>query len=167
MTVIRMWLSITKWWPVVLHFSKKQRNKPLLINYSFPIVVMHRLTHTHTFCTDTYNSYAPQVFTICMLPNCNWYNQMYVFWAYIFPLAAKSGSRGIMGIDLATWRARIGLNYYHACRPLQIRWRSSGLRLCLWVPRVYSLCYYTGSTTESTDSLLKFKSSMDFCVGFV
>jgi len=25
----------------------------------------------------------------------------------------------------------------------------------------------TGSTTESTDSLLKFKSSMDFCVGFV
>jgi len=35
-----------------------------------------------------------------------------------------------MGIDLATWRARIGLNYYHACRPLQIRWRSSGVRLC-------------------------------------
>ena len=30
-----------------------------------------------------------------------------------------------MGIDLATWRARIGLNYYHMCRPLQTRWRSS------------------------------------------
>ena len=34
-----------------------------------------------------------------------------------------------MGIDLATWRARIGLNYYHVCRPLQTRWRSSGGRL--------------------------------------
>ena len=34
-----------------------------------------------------------------------------------------------MGIDLATWRARIGLNYYHMCRPLQMRWRSSGGRL--------------------------------------
>ena len=32
----------------------------------------------------------------------------------------------MMGIDLATWRARIGLNYYHKCRPLQTRWRSSG-----------------------------------------
>ena len=32
-----------------------------------------------------------------------------------------------MGIDLATWRARIGLNYYHMCRPL--RWRSNGGRL--------------------------------------
>ena len=31
-----------------------------------------------------------------------------------------------MGIDVATWRARIGLNYYHMCRPLQTRWRSSG-----------------------------------------
>ena len=31
-----------------------------------------------------------------------------------------------MGIDLATWRARIGLNYYHKCRLLQTRWRSSG-----------------------------------------
>jgi len=34
-----------------------------------------------------------------------------------------------MGIDLATWRARIGLNYYHACRPFKTRWRSSGGRL--------------------------------------
>ena len=34
-----------------------------------------------------------------------------------------------MGIDLATWRARIGLNYYHMSRPLQTRWRSSGGRL--------------------------------------
>ena len=35
----------------------------------------------------------------------------------------------IMGSDLATWRARIGLNYYHMCHPLQTRWRSSGGRL--------------------------------------
>jgi len=34
-----------------------------------------------------------------------------------------------MGIDLATWRARIGLNYYHICRPLQTRWRGGGGRL--------------------------------------
>ena len=34
-----------------------------------------------------------------------------------------------MGIDLATWRARIGLNYYHMCRPLQTRWRNSGVQL--------------------------------------
>ena len=34
-----------------------------------------------------------------------------------------------MGIDLATWRARIGLNYYHMCRPIQTRWKSSGDRL--------------------------------------
>ena len=34
-----------------------------------------------------------------------------------------------MGIDLATWRAQIGLNYCHMCRPLQTRWRSSGGRL--------------------------------------
>ena len=34
-----------------------------------------------------------------------------------------------MGIDLATWRARIGLNYYHMCRPLQTRWRGGGGRL--------------------------------------
>ena len=33
-----------------------------------------------------------------------------------------------MGIDLATWRARIGLNYYrqcrYACRPLSVQWRA-------------------------------------------
>ena len=34
-----------------------------------------------------------------------------------------------MGIDLATWRARIGLNYYHMYRPLQTRWRSNGGQL--------------------------------------
>ena len=34
-----------------------------------------------------------------------------------------------MGIDLATWRARIGLNYYYMSRPLQTRWRSSGGQL--------------------------------------
>ena len=30
-----------------------------------------------------------------------------------------------MGIDLATWRARIGLYYYRICHPLQVKWRSS------------------------------------------
>ena len=39
------------------------------------------------------------------------------------------GSRLIMKIDLATWCARIGLNYYHMCHPLQTRWRSSGGQL--------------------------------------
>ena len=34
-----------------------------------------------------------------------------------------------MGIDLATWRARIGLNYYHKCRSLQTRLRRSGGQL--------------------------------------
>ena len=36
-----------------------------------------------------------------------------------------------MGIDLASWRAQIGLNYYHMCHPLQTRWRSSGGQLYL------------------------------------
>ena len=31
----------------------------------------------------------------------------------------------IMGIDLATWRARIGLYYYRICHPRGIKWRSS------------------------------------------
>ena len=34
-----------------------------------------------------------------------------------------------MGIDVATWRARIGLNYCrqsrYACRPLAVQWRAS------------------------------------------
>ena len=34
-----------------------------------------------------------------------------------------------MGIDLATWRARVGLNYYrqcrYACRPLPAQWRAA------------------------------------------
>ena len=30
-----------------------------------------------------------------------------------------------MGIDLATWRARIGLYYYRICHPYRIKWRSS------------------------------------------
>ena len=34
-----------------------------------------------------------------------------------------------MGIDLATWRARIGLNYCNMYRPLQTRWRSNGGQL--------------------------------------
>ena len=47
-----------------------------------------------------------------------------------------SAEKLIMGIDLATWRARIGLNYYHMCRPLQTRWKSSGGRL--YQPEVVS-----------------------------
>ena len=39
-----------------------------------------------------------------------------------------------MGIDCATWRARIGLNYYHMCRPLQSRWRNNSSRV--YQPRV-------------------------------
>ena len=35
----------------------------------------------------------------------------------------------IMGIDLATWRLRIGLNYHHMCHPLQNRWRNRCGRL--------------------------------------
>ena len=38
-----------------------------------------------------------------------------------------------MGIDLTTWRARIGLNYYHqcryACRPLPVQWRAARWRV--------------------------------------
>ena len=35
----------------------------------------------------------------------------------------------IIGIDVATWQAQIGHNYYHMCGPLQTRWRSSGGQL--------------------------------------
>ena len=56
-----------------------------------------------------------------------------------------------MGIDLATWRARIGLNYYHMCRPLQIRWRSSGGRL--YQPGV--ACWGVGEVMNDTPLMLK------------
>ena len=56
----------------------------------------------------------------------------------------------IMGIDLATWRARIGLNYYHTCRPLQTRWRSSGQ---VFQPGVASLG--VGEVMNDTPLLLK------------
>ena len=59
-----------------------------------------------------------------------------------------------MGIDLATWRARIGLNYYHMCRPLQTRWRSSGGRL--FQPGVASL----GVGEVMNDTLLVLKNCM-------
>ena len=35
----------------------------------------------------------------------------------------------IVKVNLATWRTRIGLNYYDVCRPRQTRWKSSGCRL--------------------------------------
>ena len=56
-----------------------------------------------------------------------------------------------MGIDLATWRARIGLNYYHMCRPLQTRWRSSGGRL--YQPGVAS--WVVGEVMNDTSLMLK------------
>ena len=56
-----------------------------------------------------------------------------------------------MGIDLATWRARIGLNCYHMCRPLQTRWRSSGGRL--YHPGVAS--WGVGKVMNDTPLVLK------------
>ena len=56
-----------------------------------------------------------------------------------------------MGIDLATWRARIGLNYYHMCRPLQTRWRSSGGQL--YQPGVAS--WGVGEVMNNTTIVLK------------
>ena len=56
-----------------------------------------------------------------------------------------------MGIDLATWRARIGLNYYHKCRPLQTRWMSSGGRL--YQPGVAS--WGVGEVMNDTPLVLK------------
>ena len=56
-----------------------------------------------------------------------------------------------MGIDLATWRARIGLNYYHMCQPLQTRWRSSGGRL--YQPGVAS--WGVGEIMNDTPLVLK------------
>ena len=56
-----------------------------------------------------------------------------------------------MGIDLATWRARIGLNYYHMCRPLQTRRRSSSGRL--YHPGVAS--WGVGEVMNNTPLVLK------------
>ena len=56
-----------------------------------------------------------------------------------------------MGIDLATWRVRIGLNYYHMCRPLQTRWRSDGGRL--YQPGVAS--WGLGEVMSDTPLVLK------------
>ena len=56
-----------------------------------------------------------------------------------------------MGIDLATWRARIGLNYHHMCRPLQTRWRSSGGRV--YQPGVAS--WGVGEVMNDTPLVLK------------
>ena len=56
-----------------------------------------------------------------------------------------------MGIDLATWRARIGLNYCHMCRPLQTRWRNTGGRL--YQPGVAS--WGVGEVMNNTPLVLK------------
>ena len=57
----------------------------------------------------------------------------------------------IMGIDLATWRARIGLNYYHKCCPLQTRWRSSGG----WVNQPGVVSWVVGEVMNDTPLVLK------------
>ena len=57
-----------------------------------------------------------------------------------------------MGIDLATWRARIGLNY-HMCRPLQTRWRSSHCGGRLSQPGV--ACWRVGEVMNDTPMVLK------------
>ena len=56
-----------------------------------------------------------------------------------------------MGIDLATWRARIGLNYYHRCRPLQTSWRSSGG----WVYQPGAASWGVGQVLNDTPLVLK------------
>ena len=56
-----------------------------------------------------------------------------------------------MGINLTTWRSRIGLNYYHMYRPLQTRWRSSGGRL--YQPGVTS--WGVGEVINDTPLVLK------------
>ena len=66
---------------------------------------------------------------------------------FVFSSEVISG----MGIDLATWRARIGLNYYHMCRPLQTRWRSSGGQL--YHPGVAS--WGVGEVMNDTSLVLK------------
>ena len=55
-----------------------------------------------------------------------------------------------MGIDLATWRARIGLNCYHMCWSLKTRWKSSGQ---LYQPQVTS--GGVGEIMNDTPLLLK------------
>ena len=54
-----------------------------------------------------------------------------------------------MGIDLATWRARIGLNYM--CRSLRTRWRNSGG--LLYQPGVTS--WGVGEVMNDTPLVLK------------
>ena len=57
-----------------------------------------------------------------------------------------------MGIDLATWLARIGLNYYHMCHPLQTSWwRSSTGRV--YQPGVAS--WRVGEVMNETPLVLK------------
>ena len=56
-----------------------------------------------------------------------------------------------MGIDLATWRARIGLNYCNMCRPFQTRWRKTGSRL--YQPGVAS--WGVGEVMSDTPLVLK------------
>ena len=56
-----------------------------------------------------------------------------------------------MGIDVATWRARIGLNGYHMCCPFHTRWRNSGGRL--YQPGVAS--WGVGEVRNGTPLVLK------------
>ena len=56
-----------------------------------------------------------------------------------------------MGIDLATWRARIGLNYYRMCHPIQTRWRSSGG----WLYQPWVASWGVGEVMNDTPLVLK------------
>ena len=56
-----------------------------------------------------------------------------------------------MGIDLATWRARIGLNYYHMCHPIQTRWRNSGG----WLYQAGVASWGVGEVMNDTPLVLK------------
>ena len=72
-------------------------------------------------------------------------------YSIVIVLLCTATSYLIMGIDLATWRARIGLNYYHMCRPLRTRWRSSGGQL--YQPGVAS--WGVGEVINDTALVLK------------
>ena len=56
-----------------------------------------------------------------------------------------------MGIDLITWRTRIGLNYYNACRHFQTRWRRNAGQL--YQPKVVT--WEVGEVMNDTSVVLK------------
>ena len=81
--------------------------------------------------------------SLIALKSCNFQAEVLVF--------NFNSDKLIMGIDLATWRARIGLNYYHVCRSLQTRWGSNGV--WRYQPRVAS--WGVGEVMNDTPLVLK------------